>query len=76
MDGSIITPSILGLCSSGSCVSSRVISGCIWNLCLSVVKSVTVDFGAEIKSELSSGGCLPLSGKCSSWTPAVESLVQ
>ena len=53
MDGSKITPSILGLRSSGSCVSSRVISGCICNWCLSGVKSVTVDFGAEIKSELS-----------------------
>ena len=53
MDGSKITPSILGLHSSGSCVSSRVISGCIWNWCLSGVKSMTVDFGAEIKSELS-----------------------
>ena len=30
-DGSIITPSILGLRSSGSCISSRVISGCVWN---------------------------------------------
>ena len=43
MDGSIITPDIFGQRSSGSCVSSRVISGCIWNWCLSVVKSVTVD---------------------------------
>ena len=42
MDGSIITPSILGLRSIGSCVSSGVI--CIWNWCLSGVKSVTVDF--------------------------------
>ena len=39
--------------SSGSCVSSRVILGCVWNWCLSGVKSVTVDFGAEIRSELS-----------------------
>ena len=51
--GSIITPSILGLRSSGSCVSSRVISGCIWNWCLSGLKSVTVDFSVEIKNELS-----------------------
>ena len=49
----IITPNILGLHSSGSCVSSRVILGCVWNWCLSGVKSVTVDFGAEIRSELS-----------------------
>ena len=48
-----MTPSILGLRSSGSCVSSRVTSGCVWNLCVSGVKSVTVDFGAEIKSECS-----------------------
>ena len=40
MDGSIIAPSILGLRSSGRCVSSRVISGCIWNWCLSGMKSV------------------------------------
>ena len=53
MDGFKITLSILGLISSGSRVSSRVISGCIWNWCLSGVKSVTVDFGPEIKSELS-----------------------
>ena len=52
-DVSIITPSILGLRSSGSYMSSSVISGCIWNWCLSGVKSVTVDFGAEIKSEFS-----------------------
>ena len=26
-------------------VSSRVITGCIWNWCLSGVKSMTVDFG-------------------------------
>ena len=50
MDGSKITPSILGLRSSGSCVSSR---SNIWmhlELVLSGVKSVTVDFGAEIKA--------------------------
>ena len=52
MDGAKITPSILGMRSCGSCVSSRVISGCIWNWCLSGVKSVTVDFSAEIKSDL------------------------
>ena len=40
-DGSIITPSILGLRSNGSCVTSRVILGCIWNGCLSGV-SVSV----------------------------------
>ena len=45
--------SILGLRSSGNCVSSRVISGCVWNWCLSGVKSVTVDFDSEIKSEFS-----------------------
>ena len=49
MDGSRITTSILGLRSSGSCVSPRVISGCIWNWCLSGLESMTVDFGAEIK---------------------------
>ena len=32
-------------------MSLRVITGCIWNWCLSGVKSVTVDFGGEIKSE-------------------------
>ena len=52
-DGSITTPRILGMRSSGRCVSSRVISGCVWNWCLSAVKSVTVDFGAEIKSDFS-----------------------
>ena len=73
MDGSKITPSILGLRSSGSCVSSRVIPGCVWNWCLSGVKSVTVDFGAEITASFSSGRCLLLSGSCWSWTPAVGS---
>ena len=47
-NGSIITPSILGLRSSGSCVSSRVISGCVWNWCLAGVKSVNFDFSAEM----------------------------
>ena len=46
-DGSTITPSILGLRSSGSC-SSRGLSGCVWNWCVAGVKSVTVDFGVEI----------------------------
>ena len=63
-DGFIITPSNFGLRSSGSCVSSRVISGCVWNWCVSEVKSVTVDFGAEIKSEFPSGRCLHISGNC------------
>ena len=64
MDGSIITPSILGPLSSGSCVSSRVISGSIWNWCLSGVKSVTVDFGERSKESYPSGRCLLLSGNC------------
>ena len=50
-DGSIFSPSILGLRYSGSCVSLRVISGCVWNWFVSAIKIVTVDFGAEIKSE-------------------------
>ena len=49
----VYTTSILGLRSSGSCVSSRVILGCVWNCCVSWVKIVTVDFGAEIRSEFS-----------------------
>ena len=32
-NGSIITASSLGLRSSGSCVSSRVIFECVWNCC-------------------------------------------
>ena len=48
-DGSIITPSILGMRSSGSSVSSRVIFRCVWNWCVSREKSVTVDFGTEKK---------------------------
>ena len=45
---------IIALMSSNdSCISSRVIFGCVWNWCVSGVKSVTVDFGAEIKSEFS-----------------------
>ena len=63
-DGPIITPSIFGLRSSGSCISSRVISGCGWNWCVSGVKGVTVDFGAEIKSEFPSGRYLHRSGNC------------
>ena len=50
----IIIIIILGLRSSGSCVSPRVISGCVWNWCVSVVKSVTVEFGASFPS----GRCL------------------
>ena len=49
MDGSIITHSNLWLRFSGSCVSSKVIFECVWNWCVSGVKSVTVDFGVEIK---------------------------
>ena len=56
-DGSIITPSILVLHSSDSCVSSRLIFGCIWNWCLSGSTSVTVDFGAEIRSDLMDSSC-------------------
>ena len=51
--GIVVLCCILGLRSSGSCVSSRVISGCVWNWCMSGVKSVTVDFSAGIKSKLS-----------------------
>ena len=49
-DGSIITSSLLGLRSSGSCVYPKVIFECIWNWCVSGVKNGTVDFGAEIRS--------------------------
>ena len=53
MDGSKITPTILGLRSSSSCVSSRVISGCIWNWCLSGVKSVTVGVILQVDAYIS-----------------------
>ena len=51
--GFIITPTIFGLRSSGSCVSSRVIFGYVWNWCVTGVKSVTVDFSGDIRSEFS-----------------------
>ena len=60
-DISVITPSIKGLCSSDSGISSRVIFGCVWNGCLSGLKSVTVDFVVESSP---SGRCLHLSGNC------------
>ena len=52
-DGSIITPNILGVRSSGTGVSSKVIYGCTWDWCVCGVNSVTVDFGADIRREFS-----------------------
>ena len=53
-DGSIITPSILGLYSTGSCVSSRVLFGCVWNWCAALfnLSATTCRIPAIWKSSL------------------------
>ena len=48
--GSRVTPRRRGFLAKGSGVLFRVTVGCVLDWCLSDVKSVTVDFGAERES--------------------------
>ena len=59
--GSKVTPSMRGFLSSGRGELLRVTCGWVWDWCLSDVKSVTVDLGAEIDSPFSSAQAETLS---------------